>query len=236
MAGKANITRKPNVFAYIIRTVGAGYRLKGFVPWVSRKKVFFGACKKNMRPNVKRGDYIMGISGSAAGNPRRVILWMRVSETMTFRQAYERGKTDETFRAVRGTAIHVRPRRLAVHFPGDPEGYEHIHGAHHSDDWRADVRGKRDVFLVGGKYSWVIESDEAPEVTEELVELLKEGIHWRGNATIHNPLTEHAVGKHACVTGRAAQQVITWLGRVRRPVEASRPRTASVCNRTCACN
>lgn len=238
MAGKTTSTDRPRVLAYIIRTVGAGYRLKGSVPFVSHGRVFFGACKKNMRPDVKHGDYIMGISGSAAGNPRRVILWMRVAETMTFREAYERGKTDKVFRAIRGTAIHVRPRGLAAHFsPGDPECYEHIRGAHHSKDWKSDVRGRRDVFIVGEKQSWVIQSKAAPEVKAELVELLKEGIHWKGLPTIRNPFTEHAQGKHATVTGFAAAQIISRFSRlrVRRPLEESRPETSCPCDRTCAC-
>jgi len=38
----------------------------------------------------------------------------------------------------------------------------------------------------------VAEGDKAPNVTEELVELLKEGIKWKGQATVHNPFTENA--------------------------------------------
>jgi len=42
---------------------------------------------------------------------------MPVIQKVTFRQAYERGKTDKIFRAIRGKAIHVRPRRVAVPSP-----------------------------------------------------------------------------------------------------------------------
>lgn len=235
MAIKQKSMGHPRVFAYIIRTVGAGYWLKGSVPLESHGKVFFGACKKRMRPDVEPGDYILGISGSGAGHPRRVLLWMRVAERLTFRQAYERGKTDKTFRGIRGKAIHVRPRRFAVHFAGEPECYEHINGAPHSDDWRTDIRGSRDVFLVGGRHSWVADSDKAPQVTEELVELLKEGINWKGHATIRNPLTENARGKHAVMTGRAAQEVISRVQRVPKPFNSSRRRSAYACVRTCSC-
>jgi hypothetical protein len=140
-----------------------------------------------MRPDVEPGDYIMGISGATAGYPRRVLLWMRVDEKLTFKQAYDRGKTDVVFRAIRGDAIHVRPRRVAVHLPGEPACYEHIRRGPHSDDWRTDIKGERDAFLVGDKASWVLES-EGPEVTQELIGLLRKRITW-GQPTIRNPLT-----------------------------------------------
>ena len=95
----------PRVFAYIIRTVGPGYRLNGSVPWVSHGRVFFGPCK-------------------GGGLPRRILLWMTVAERLTFKQAYERGRTDKVFRAIRGKAIHVRPRKNGVYSPGVPEFYE----------------------------------------------------------------------------------------------------------------
>ncbi len=79
------------VFAYIISTVGPDYRLIGSVPWVKEGKVFFGPCKKNMRPEVEEGDYIMGISPAGVGRQRRVLLWMRVDKKMTFASAYQRG-------------------------------------------------------------------------------------------------------------------------------------------------
>ncbi len=222
------------VFAYIIRTVGARYRLTGYVPWVSQGKVFFGPCKKTMRPDVDCGDYILGISGAAGGNPRRVLLWMRVVERLTFAEAYDRGKTDSAFRAIRGKAIHVRPHKLVAHVPGDPECYRHIQGAPHSDDWQTDIKGSRDVFLVGGRYSWVA-GNEGPEVTEDLVALLRQGIQWKGNSTIRNPLTEHARGRHVLVTGRTAQEIISWVPQMQNPPYfLSGPRTT--CIRTCSCN
>jgi hypothetical protein len=121
----------------------------GAVPWVSSGRVFFGACKKRMRPHVKPGDYVMGISG--AGHPRRVLLWMKVDETMTFKEAYDRGKTDRVYRDLRGTAIHVRPLDIALYLAANPDCYEHIPGAPHESDWPSDLRGTRDVFLLAEK-------------------------------------------------------------------------------------
>jgi len=224
----------PRVFAYIIRTVGAGYRLNGAVPWVSGGKVFFGACKKRMRPDVQPGDYIMGISGAGAGRPRRVLLWMKVDKRMTFKDAYDRGETDKAFRDVRGTAIHVRPRNVPLHHPGDPGCYEHIPGAPHSDEWESDLKGKRDVFLTGTKGSWVA-AEKGPEVTAVLVDLLRDGINWKGNVTVTHPLTENARGKHALVVGTTARQIISWIPRGRIGIGSeSGPRSA--CSRKCSCD
>jgi len=235
MADKTRVVGQSRVFAYIISSVGAGYKLTGFVPWVRQGKVFFGPCKKRMRPDVCPGDYIMGISGAEAGRPRRILLWMRVAKTMTFKEAYDMGRTDKIFRALRGTAIHVRPRRFATFFPGEPGCYEHIRGADHSENWPSDIRGTRDAFLVGEKSSWVIENEEAPAVTEELVELLKEGIRWKGHATLGNPLTENARGKHAVVMGHTAEEIIARVPKTKNPLYSSRLRTASACERTCSC-
>ena len=73
MAVKIALMGHPRSLHTLFARLGAGYRLKGFVPWASHGKVSFGACKKE-----GRGDYIMGISGSGAGRPRRVLLWMPV--------------------------------------------------------------------------------------------------------------------------------------------------------------
>jgi hypothetical protein len=239
VASKKQNTGQPRVFAYIIRTVGPGYRLTGFVPWVSNRKVFFGACKKKMRPHVKRGDYIMGISGSGAGRPRRVLLWMRVAEPMSFRDAYEKGRTNNAFFNVRGKAIHLRPCKDVAYIRGNPECYVHIKGAHHEDDWRSDVKGNRDAFLVGRGGSWVAEV-EGPIITPELVELLSGGFPstWKGHATVSNPLTQYARGKHVLVTGETAQRIVSWIQReqqgVRNPIQSSSG-SRIACARICSC-
>lgn len=225
----------PRVFAYIIRTVGRNYELTGCVPWVAHGRVFFGPCKKKMRPELKPGDYIMGISRAGAGKQRRVLLWMQVAKRMTFADAYLRGNSDWVFRAARGHAIHVRPREGSNFRAGEVASYEHIPNAPHSNKWRSDIRGKRDAFLVGSKASWVAAAN-APKVTQELVDLLKTGISWSGKATVKNPLTQNARGKHAVLTGKEAQRVIDWVPRVSHPVRFSIPATHSVCVRSCSCD
>jgi hypothetical protein len=220
------------VFAYIIASVGPRYKLRGTVPWVKEGTVFFGPCKKKMRPEMKEGDYVMGISPAGVGEHRRVLLWMRVHKKMTFAKAYELGGMDRLFRLARGNAIHVRPKKGIDRVAGNPNTYEHIPHATHSSDWKTDIKGKRDAFFVGDKNSWAAESG-GPVVTEELVELLREGIPWRGNPTIENPLTENARGKHALLTGEAARRVIEWVPEPSKRLLSSRSRIK--CGRHCSC-
>jgi hypothetical protein len=223
----------PRVFAYIIATVGPNYKLRGSVPRVKEGKVFFGPCKKRMRPEVKKGDYIMGISPAGVGEQRRVLLWMCAEEPMTFAEAYERGEKNRLFRLARRNAIHVRPKRGIEQVGGDPEAYEHIPRATHSTDWWTDIDGKRDAFLVGKRGSWAA-GPGGPVVTEELVELLREGITWRGHATLQNPLTENPRGKHALLIGNAARKVIQWVPEPTNRLLSSSSRT-TCCHRKCSC-
>jgi hypothetical protein len=158
---------------------------------------------------------------------------MKVDERMTFKEAYDRGKEDKVFLSLRGTAIHVRPLDVPVHVAGDPNCYEHIQGAPHKDEWQSDLRGTRDVFLTGTKGSWVAAAN-GPEVTEALIELLKKGISWKGLATVSNPLTENAVGRHACVSGPASHQIIKWVPQILMQSVSSQHQH-SACESKCSC-
>ena len=55
-------------------------------------------------------------------------------------------------------------------------------------------------------------------------------------ATVKNPLTHNARGKHALLTSKDAQRVIDWVPRVRHPVRFADPATRSVCVRSCSCD
>lgn len=219
------------MFAYIITTVDSRYRLTGYVPYVQEGKVFLGPCKRLMRPDVTVGDYILGISGSAAGSPRRVLLWMKVKEVITFMEAWKRGEADRTFRDLRGGAIHIRPRQGAETLPS-PDCYEHIPGAQHEDDWRNDVRENRDVFLLGDSSSWVA-SENGPEVTPELAEWLRTGITWEGEATPSNPLTQNARGKHVLLAGQVADNIIHWVPSISTVTRTNGRRNR--CAKSCDC-
>lgn len=223
------------VFAYIINTVSKGYKLTGCVPWVVNYRVFFGPCKRLMRPLVKRRDYILGISGSKAGQPRRILLWMHIADRMTFARAYRLGEISGTFKAARGHAIHVRPKSGIEFRRGNPECYEHIdNDAPHNEDWVEDLKNNRDVFLVGDKDSWVAEGS-GPEFTKEMVKLIKPAKYWKGTVSLKNPLTRNARGKHAEVTGDAALRVVRMVGRMRPGVVPKSSRLARDCARKCGC-
>jgi len=142
--------------------------------------------------------------------------------------------SNKFFRAARGHAIHVRPKRETNFKSGKTASYEHIADAPHGNKWCNDIRGKRDVFLVGSKVSWVA-AENGPKVTRELIELLQKGINW-GRATVKNPLTQNARGKHAVLTGADAQRVTDWVPRVSHPVRHSDPAIRSVCVRSGSCD
>lgn len=231
-ARKRMANKQPRVFAYIISTVGQGYRLTGCVPWVSDGHVFFGPCKKRMRPLVEKGDYIMGLSPVSAGK-RRVLLWMKVVDRMTFADAYARGKDDKLFRALRGRAIHVRPVKGVPFEAGNPSSYEHIPGAPHPGKWQTDIQGKRDVFLSGARGSWVAQAN-APLSDQELVSLLQDGLE-NDLATVHNPLGRNPRGKHALITGSAARGIISWTPGMKGTVRFSDGKARTICAHKCSC-
>lgn len=229
------VDKGSRVFAYIIATVAKGYRLNGCVPWAVNGHVFFGPCKKNMRPEVEAGDYIVGISRAGVGKHRRVLLCMRVAETMTFAEAYKRGRRNRYLRAARGHVIHVRPKLGTRFEPGNPACYEHIAGAPHASKWRSDLKGERDVFLLSSAGSWVAEA-HGPVVSEEMVRLLRTGIHWRGQPTVRNPLTRNARGRHAIVVGHAATKLLRLVRRPRQIVQHSGRAGKIACFSKCVCD
>ncbi len=237
---------QPAVFAYIIATVEKGYRLVGSVPWVARGHVFFGPYKKNMRPKVMKDDYILGISPSGIGR-RRVLLWLQVADIISFAEAFRRGNgkdgTGKLYKSLRASGrngerdtkpIHIKPRDKEVYEVqnGDPNRYEHILGAPHEDDWETDIRGAKDCFLIGSNGSWVAGKD-GPVVTSDLVDLIATGISC-GRATVDNPLTQNARGKHATIVGDDAVKLIHLMENLRP--ERSLVNSAPDNNRRCSCS
>lgn len=223
------------VFIYIINTVSAGYRLTGCVPWFGHGLILFGPCKRRMRPKVRKGDYILGISGSKAGRRRRVLLWMCVAKRVSFAEAYKRGEADEAFRAARGCAIHVRPKAGKTFRKGLPGCYEHIPKAPHSKDWQNDIRGERDVLLVADDSSWVATTN-GPEITEDLIKAIRKVKKWKNPPTVQNPLSRNARGQHVIIRGRAAQKIISAMSglRLSPPASLTAKRTRE-CAHRCRC-
>ena len=112
------------------------------VPTVYGDRIFFGPCKKPMRPRIKSRDYVFGVS-DASMRPRRLVFAAQVEKCITFREAYHR------YPDLHGPQgpIHVRPINGSGSFPCC--SYEHIPGAIHPDDWETDLASPTlDAFLV----------------------------------------------------------------------------------------
>lgn len=122
-------------FIYVVRTIDDDYLQTALcsVPTWFKGRIYFGPCKKPMRPRMRSGDYVFGISHSGV-RPRRIIFGGKIEERMTFAEAYRR------YPELHGPTgpIHVRPvSRPGELFPDN--SYEHIPGANHESDWRSDI-------------------------------------------------------------------------------------------------
>ena len=118
---------------------------------------------------------------------------------------------------------------------GWPASYEHIPGAPHDADWPHDIRRERDAFLVGADGSWVA-GENGPEVTEDLVSLLRKAITWKGEATMDNPLTRNARGKHVLICGQAARKIVERMAGVKvHPEDWPQSNIPKACSRRCGC-
>lgn len=163
----------PTGFIYVVPTVGTDYRQpnRKAVPTWQGGRLYFGPCKKPMRPRMKPGDYVFGISPANSGN-RRVVFAARIAKKLTFAEAYE------TFPDLRGPTgpIHVLPvRRPNLAFPESE--YEHIPGANHTDSWRSDLRTPElDAFFIcspanGCEGSWL--GKVGPQLDDEILAFLR---------------------------------------------------------------
>jgi hypothetical protein len=100
---------------------------------------------------------------------------------------------------------------------------------------RTTFAGERDAFLVGDDRSWVAGAG-GPEVTEKLVSLLGAGITWKGQASVRNPLTQNARGKHALICGQAAHKIVELMAGVKmRPEDWPHSKIPKACSGRCGC-
>ena len=164
----------PVGFVYIVATATQHYMQQSFrnVPTEFEGRIYFGPCKKQMRPKMQLGDYAVGIS-PAGETPRRILFVTRIEERISFAQAYER------FPGLRGPEgpIHVRPvKRGGLRFP--ESDYEHIPEAAHEDSWVKDLKTRDlDAFFVGAQCGgwlgkWL--GRAGPAVDDPIVEFLKD--------------------------------------------------------------
>lgn len=183
-------------FIYVVRTLTRDYVQKKFcsVPTLWRDRLYFGPCKKAMRPKMQPGDYVFGISPSKP-NPRRIVFVAQIEERIKFTEAYER------FPELRGPEgpIHVHPIRGAGSFPTSE--YQHIPGSMHEDDWEADLWTRDlDAFFVctqqnGWLGRWL--GSYGPEIDAEILDFLQTcSVHGAAgrlstrnqDATLKNPI------------------------------------------------
>ncbi len=183
-------------FIYVVTTVTRGYIQKAFrnVPTQWGDRLYFGPCKKPMRPKMRVGDYVFGISSSSTPS-RRIVFVGQIEERMRFGEAYER------FPELRGPEgpIHVRPVKGAGAFPTSE--YEHIPGAMHGTKWKADLETRdRDAFFVCARENgWVGRwlGPNGPQIDDEMLAFLQTcSVHGASgclstlnpDATVDNPV------------------------------------------------
>lgn len=184
-------------FIYIANTLNKNYVQNAFcnVPTQFGKRIYFGPCKIPMRPKIKIGDYIFGISPSKVGK-RKIVFTTQVEERITFKEAYER------FPYLRGPngPIHVKPVNKSGKFPNCC--YEHIPGAIHQDTWKRDISSKKlDAFFIGNIHGdfvgrWL--GKYGPDVNDEIFNFIKRKCSvygksgklsdYNNDATVSNPI------------------------------------------------
>lgn len=183
-------------FIYVVTTLTRGYVQKTFhnVPTQRGDRLYFGPCKKPMRPKIRVGDYVFGISPSSTPT-RRIVFVAQIEERIRFAEAYER------FPELRGPEgpIHVRPVHGSGPFPTSE--YEHIPGATHATKWKADLETReRDAFFVcAQRNAWVGRwlGPCGPQIDAEILAFLRTcSVHGASgclsarnpDATINNPV------------------------------------------------
>lgn len=148
-------------FFYIVNGIDEDYENVGTGPDTTGGLLTLGTEKPQIRAGAEVNDYVVGISRSISGKPRRVLYVMKVAEIISFREAWERGDKDALWASHRGgTANPAGEKRLIqadegpviagdIHVKFGKRGYEHVSRAVHAFTWRKDIEGNRDRYLVG---------------------------------------------------------------------------------------
>lgn len=162
----------PTGFIYVVNTVTREYAQPSFsnVPTEWDGRLYFGPCKRPMRPRMKADDFIFGLSPAHTPS-RRFVFVASIDECITFADAYHR------FPALRGPGgpIHVRPISGRGSFPASD--YQHIPGSSHPEEWKADIKTfDLDRFFVceqgaGWRGRWL--GPHGPEIDREILAFLK---------------------------------------------------------------
>lgn len=182
-------------FVYVMTSVTAGFEQAHFcnVPTQWGDRLYFGPCKVPMRPRVRKGDIIFGVSPSSNA-PRRILFAAEVEERITFREAFLRFPD---LRGPRGP-IHVSPVERPGTFPYSK--YDYIKRSIHQNRWQKDLASEElDAFFVGARArSWRNRwlGKVGPQVSQDVVNLLNRspvygaaGLLAEANqGTVRNPI------------------------------------------------
>lgn len=162
----------PTGFIYVVNTVERNYAQRGFssIPTAWGGRLYFGPCKRAMRPKVREGDFIFGVS-PARTPTRRFVFATQVEESIDYKEAHKR------FPELHGPAgpIHVKPVQATGAFPYS--NYQHIPGAIHADEWVNDLATfDHDRFFVcaeptGWLGRWL--GQHGPAINGEILAFLK---------------------------------------------------------------
>jgi hypothetical protein len=195
-------------FIYVITTVTKDYVQGAFfhVPTEWEDRIYFGPCKKPMRPKMWPGHWVFGFSPKN-GTTRRIVFVAQIEERITFAKAYA---CFPDLRAPEGP-IHVAPISGRGRFP--ESSYQHIPGGNHRDNWQTDLATEQlDAFFVcakreGWRGRWL--GEFGPKIDDEMLTLLKTcSVHGsagllspkNGDATLENPIA-HRGPKGLLFTG-----------------------------------
>ena len=186
------MVQEKRLYLYVVSTIDSNYKptpsMSG--PNIVDDLLTLGTCKPKIRTSLKKefdmyDNYIVGISPSRT-NPRRVIYITRIDECITFKQAWERGNENETYRLKRGgfSPENSDPERVLMNGDiivqtVDGINYTFFAGVH-EDDWMTYVVGEkveseRDIYLVGDPKQSRYYVGNGPIFTEDALRR-----YWKG--------------------------------------------------------
>ncbi len=171
------------VFIYVLAASKDPDKIHCQVPWrVDEDLIFFGPCKKRIREllrknyllpdkshsNVDEDIFIVGVNGSNPIQSRKIVWAGKLSEVMTFAEAYKRmqGHRYLDLRNHPSSPLHVKP----ISQNGKFIGYEHVSDEHIKNDrWVLDLvsnsanpyikREGRKLIVQRGKREQVFDRD-----------------------------------------------------------------------------
>jgi hypothetical protein len=172
-------------FFYILNAIDDDYELTGTAPDISGGVITLGTEKPQIRAGAEPNDYVAGISRAISGKPRRLIFVMRVGEIITFKEAWERGESNELYANKRGGVANPQGEKRVIaedegqgpiiagdiHVKWGKKGYEHISRAAHAFTWRKDIEANRDRYLIGDPTSRFY-GPKGPVITDENARIL----------------------------------------------------------------